>query len=588
MLHRGGQRRPASPGEVEGAWASGERRRPPGEGGTVTCHALLFELDSIQAYLFASGRLRDVSGASELLDRLTSAEADDNLLDAVCRALDLEVVEGQPVDAQVAFSRRAGGAFYAFSEDPEALERLRALWTLAVQLATPHLGYTLGSGEGADAGAAFRAARQAMRKDASRQRPALPAAAPVAERARRTGLPAVEFGRHRKDGPIDAATRQRKRFADLARSTFLDRFAPQGAGLGWRGWPRDLESMDDGSQGLFPFRGDARVLALVHADGNGLGQILRRLDGAARVHPTRFLPLYTAFSSLVDEVTTAASRAATEEVLLPAREREGTTCLPARPILLGGDDITLLVRADLALDHVRCFARAFEEASGQALTRLAETHKVEGLPERLTLGVGLVFLRASQPFHLAIRLAESLTKIAKQAARERNKDAPASSIAFHRVTSTLVDDYDQLVDHTLTHRHGDDTFVDTLGAYFLDDRETPRLDDLLALADLLGAEDMARGPTRTLLTLMGHSMGEAEARYRRWRQVMEHKRPRRLEHFDTLLKRLTGSTLDDRLPYAAANNRHWQSPLGDAFALLGAGHRARTGGTTQDAEEDAA
>ena len=539
-------------------------------------HALLFELDSVQDFIFASGRLRDVAGASELLDRLTNREAEDNLLDAVCRALDIQVVEGNPSGEEVAFSRRAGGAFYAFSEDRDTLERLRDLWTLGLQQAVPHLAYSLGLGAGDTAAKAFRNARDALREDASRLRPALPAAVPVAERSRRTGLPAVQFGKE-KDGAMDAATVVRKRFSNPAgnHTAFLDRFEPDSEDLKWDDWPFDLEpeeSENSDSKHAFPFQGESRILALVHADGNGLGLILQALDQAAARRPEAFIPLYTAFSLLVERVTCAAARAATAQVLLPARDREGTTCLPARPILLGGDDITLLVRADLAMDYIRVFTKTFEDESRKALEALKEEHELgEGLPPRLTLGIGLVYLRASQPFRMAVRLAESLTKTAKQAAKEKNKDDPPSSIAFHRVTASLIEDYDALVDQTLTHRHGEKVFVDTLGAYLLGEGEAaPRLEDLLELAKLLGAEDMARGPTRTLLTLMGQSLGEAKSRYRRWRQVMKDGHGKKLQAFDDLMARLAGIDKDD-LPYGKSDPER-RSPLGDALALLGAGH----------------
>jgi len=48
-------------------------------------HASIFELDSIQSYLFSSGRLRDVAGASEMIDQLTEGEG--SLLDQVTDAV---------------------------------------------------------------------------------------------------------------------------------------------------------------------------------------------------------------------------------------------------------------------------------------------------------------------------------------------------------------------------------------------------------------------------------------------------------------------------------------------------------------------
>ncbi len=548
-------------------------------------HALLFEINAIHDYLFASGRLRDVAAASELLERLTSREAPDNLLDTVARAAGVTVVETTeaPRGEEVVFTRRAGGAFYAFSERPEPLRCLRDLWTLALQQAAPNLSFSLGMGEGRGLPAAFDAARAALRADNQQPRPQFPAAAPVAMRSRRTGLAGVKFGKNAKDGVLDAAIARRKPFADLSTSSFLDRFSPDRAGLGWRDWPRNLEPEDDDKGGTFPFVGEARTVALLHADGNGLGLLLRRLNEVARAQPERFVDLYTRFSQLVEDVTAEAARQATAKVLLPAREEGG--CLPACPILLGGDDILVLLRADLAMDYLRAFARAFEAESAAQLDRLKEKTDIEGLPKRLTLGAGLVYLRASQPFYLAMRLAESLISEAKRAAKDVQKESPPSAVAFYRVTSSLVEDYDDLLDLTLTHRHAGHTYRDTLGPYFLDD-QAPRLAHLIELTELLGSEGMARGPTRQLLTLMGHAEGEARQRYRRWRMRMGEKRQGELKRFAMFFERLTGSPLPEDLPYAPS--KRWDdvlvSPLGDALALMGAGHVSQK----KTAEEDAA
>ncbi len=560
-------------------------------------HALLFEINAIHDYLFASGRLRDVAAASELLERLTSREAPDNLLDATARATGVTVVETTelPQGDGVVFTRRAGGAFYAFSERPEPLRRLRDLWTLVLQQATPHLSFSLGMGEGKDLPAAFDAARAALRADSQQPRPQLPAAAPVAERSRRTGQAGVEFDKRAKDGVLDDAIARRKPFADLSTGSFLDRFSPEKADLRWRDWPRNLEPEEDDRDGAFPFVGEARTVALLHADGNGLGLLLRRINEVVRESPERFVELYTQFSKLVADVTAEAARQATAEVLLPAREREGTPCLPARPILLGGDDILVLVRADLAMDYLQTFTRVFEVESAKQLDKLKGENDIKDLPERLTLGAGLVFLRASQPFHLAMRLAESLITEAKRAAKDIIQDNPPSAVAFYRVTSSLVEDYDDLLDLTLTHHHAGHTYRDTLGPYFLAD-QAPRLADLIELTELLGSEGMARGPTRQLLTLMGHAEGEAQQRYRRWRMRMREKRKSDFDAFESLFQRLTGSPLPEDLPYAPTQRENpatplderWKgdrvSPLGDAIALMGAGHV----GQKKTAEEDAA
>ena len=521
-------------------------------------HASIFELDSIQSYLFSSGRLRDVAGASELLDQLTEGEG--NLLDQVARAVD--------ISDKIDFPRRAGGAFYAFTENKNLLGRFLDLWTLAMQQQAPGVAFSLGIGKGERYLDAFDAARNDLRADNGRERPCLPLAAPVAGRSRRTGLAAVDWAD--KDGPVDAGTVGKKRFTDLAKAGFLKRFAPDEVDIGWRDWPTDFEST--GKARSFPFRNDDRTVALIHADGNGLGSLLLKIRDAVERNDGQFVNLYQAFSRVVVDVTKEAAREATRKVLLPARS--GDECLPARPILLGGDDVTVIVRGDLAIDYCRVFAEAFEQASVRELDALREKTDIDDLPARLSLGIGVVFLRASQPFHMAIHLAEALTGEAKKTAKRHDKDDPDSSLAFYRVTGSLVDDYDSIVERALTHEIGGRKYIDTLGTYFLSDSSnTPRLDDLLALAKLLGADDMARGPTRQLMTLMGHSKTDVKRRYGRWRRLMAARNDERarLDDYDHLMRRLSNIDEETSLPYGADDSAPdiLRSPLGDALALIG-------------------
>ncbi len=520
-------------------------------------YALVFELNSIQSYLFSSGRLRDVAGASELLDQMTYG--DGNLLDVVLDALGMD-------EKTIRFSRRAGGAIYAFCDDRDGLMRFMRLWTLAVQQWAPGIDFSLGVGEGATHAEAFDAARRAMNADANRKRPNLPLASPLATRSRRTGQAADGDASWKpKDGPMDAATARKKQMADLSKAGFLKRFAPEGSNLGWRDWPTDLEG--ESGKGAFPFNGDDRTVALIHADGNGLGQLLMHIRDAAKKDDSRFVELFRAFSNAVAATTQSTAQQATKKILLPAR-RDGE-CLAARPILLGGDDITVIVRADLAMDYCKVFSEAFEKASRDELKKLASDHNISGLPSRLTLAFGLVYLRASQPFHMAIHLAEGLLAEAKKAAKAKNQDNPESSIAFYRITGSLVDDYAQIVTRALSHHFGDETFIDTLGVYYFAEQQ-PRLGDLLELAETLGADDMARGPTRQLMTLMGHDKDQVKRRYKRWRQLMADNNDKkvRLKKYDALMNKLAGISTDATLPYSDSDDAVRRTPLGDALALL--------------------
>lgn len=521
----------------------------------VTIHACLFEAKSIQDYLFQSGRLRDVVGASELIDSLT-----EDLLDDVLDSCGLE--QGREIE----FSRRAGGAFYAFGSDAEVVLRFRDLWTLVVQQYAPGLAYDIGYGEGSTHLAAFDDARRALRADGSRYRPRLPVGAPVAERSRRTGLVAEgEDG----DAPADAVTLRRKQFSLPARAGFVGRFSPSDSGLDWSDWPRNLEA---GADGAFPFLGDRRTVALIHADGNGLGQLLMNARAVVEGQPERFVGVFHAISEGIRQSTQESARQAVHSVLLPARSEGGP--LPARPILLGGDDLTILVRADLALPFLQVFASAFEKRTADLMNALA-AEGISGLPAHLTVGSGVVYLRASQPFYLASLLAESLMVSAKSFAKTMSGNHPPSAVAFHRVTSSLVDEYEAIVERERSHRDGTEIFVDTLGTYLLDsdDHRVPKLFDLFRLQGVLQQEGMARGPTRQLLTLLGTAAGQARHRYRRWRQLMQEHRKHQLQEFDTVLGQLLGGAADDSLPFGLADREgRRRSPLGDVLALMAVGN----------------
>lgn len=538
----------------------------------MTWHAALFESKSIQAWLFASGRLRDIVGGSELLENLTGP-----LLDDALRALGL--VENDNIH----FSRRAGGSLYAFSENAEDLRDFLALWSLVVQQHAPGLAFDSGLGSGTTPRKAFDDARNGLRADNSRALPQRPSAPPPAQRSPRTGLAAVQ---HDKGEPVDAGTRARRRHAAPDRSHLMERVKPEGTALTWRHWPLDLEA---GAERGFPFLGDDRTVALVHVDGNGLGQLLMRAQEASTAQPERFIEIFRTLSDGIGEATSRAVQAAVGEVLLPAAESTGTTMLPARPIVVGGDDVTVLVRADLALAFARRFQSAFEQTTQQTMAQLSDLG-VQGLPGYLTAGAGVVFMKASQPFYMAAELTESLTRTAKRHARTANTtQPPPASIAFHHVSSALLDGHEATIRRELSHTVGTETWVHTLEAYGLESSNAlPALDDLLALQELLQNERLARGPSRQLLGLIGLDPAQARQRYRRWRQLLADDPSRRalLQRFDALMQDLAPGYDPEDLPWGCASEDNpaiRRSPLGDVMALISVGNA--TGPATR---EDAA
>lgn len=461
-------------------------------------HCLIFEASSIHDYLCASGRLRHIVGASELIESLCG-----HTLDEVLKALDLS--------EKLVFSRRAGGVFQAYADSKAPLEQLAAVWSLRVREVVPGLPFKLALGEGGDWKSASEAARRHADGSRGLSERSLPLATPFSARHARTGEAATE-ALHGE--ALDAATARKLQAANAEDNRLGQRYLP---GSSWRDWPLDLSAEDGGSQ-MFPFLGQEQSLALLVADGNGLGQLLIRLfEEAGRLPDRDYAAHLLEFSSNIEEATTAAAQRAVREVVEPQRDA-GSGILPMRPILLGGDDVVVLIRADLALPFAEALARAFEQETGARL----------GQP--LTASMALVWFGRRQPIAQVQALAYGLLKkVAKAQVKQAfpaARIAPAA-LAWHRLTVAEIGSVDSVSQH--------DWHFDTVRGrvqaaglpYLLGDppgtaepgSRVGSLAALKALRDSLRHAPEARSRLREVLGLLPHDLSAAEFRLRRWCEI---------------------------------------------------------------------
>lgn len=159
----------------------------------------LFEAKSIQSYLLATNRLKEIIGGSELIELLTG---DDGLFD---KALDA-------VGGKFECSRKGGGAAFAFTTDKDARDRLAALWPLVLAKFAPDLEFVQARGAGESPKDAYDqatgktrsddATAQAvdLRADRNQLSARVPQAGPFAVRNRRSGDVAVSLKKSKKDG----------------------------------------------------------------------------------------------------------------------------------------------------------------------------------------------------------------------------------------------------------------------------------------------------------------------------------------------------------------------------------------------------
>ncbi len=331
------------------------------------------------------------------------------------------------------------------------------------------------------------------------------------ERSRQTGLPAIVTGN--KEEHIDAAT-YRKLFDDekrrnsttkLCRSAFGERVDPHRI-------PFNIENIT----------GNNDWIAIIHADGNGLGQIVQAIGTEA----TKF----KVFSQDLD----AATKQAAQEAFKSLNIDNGI--IPIRPIVLSGDDHTLICRADLAIPYVHkfiCFFEKFtEERLGDKLWYMDNDVRKDVFTDhskKLTACAGIAFIKSSYPFYYGYQLAEELCGKAKKDTKEKfgfnEGKLPPSCIMFHKVQDSFVTNYDDIVKRELTPYKD---YSLKFGPYYInkvaEDRWT--VTDLIQYSFALNSERLAGVETglRRWLSVVAVDPGNAKQRMERLKSNIKQKK----------------------------------------------------------------
>lgn len=395
--------------------------------------AYLFEAKGIQRYLFHGGKLRDAVGASDLVAHIAAAGGNDYIGEAITKL---------GFSDSFRFSRRTGGAFCLHGGRDEILAVRRKFRRLLIGR-LPGLEFSDAIGEGLDDQSSASAARVNLGGIRSNSAASvLPMGKPVFSIVPRTGLPMADWSRD-GDGLDRILAPQRKRSSEQTlNAADLDgvaaRFHPQGD-VAIR-YPRNLDDddQDTASNPLMPWRdGSDRRVGLVHADVSGLG-VLFAQAGCRDAESSLNL------AEAIDVALLSAVQAANQEMILPharSHDRWGFGVAPARPLVLGGDDMTLIVRADLALPFAARLLELIEKKTATLWSQFPELN----LPTALSACAGVAISRAASPFLTLNALSESLCAYAKKAAKSHLVEGQpyASMLAFHVQQQTAEEEYER-------------------------------------------------------------------------------------------------------------------------------------------------
>lgn len=204
-------------------------------------------------------------------------------------------------------------------------------------------------------------------------------------------------------------------------------------------------------------------VAVIHIDGNGVGGIMKDLnDSKDRVAPAEFQEeigcdrddpdalrrfLLAVNERLQNAVEHAFAAAWTRIDELSYRDdgqagREHTA-IPVVPVILGGDDVTVITSGDYALPFAASYLRYYEEVtrSDPILRYLTPPEGQDTGP--MTAAAGVAIVKRNFPFHIAYELAEKLVERAKKVGK--TACPPCSTLDYHVLFDTTVLDPDEAI-----------------------------------------------------------------------------------------------------------------------------------------------
>lgn len=467
-------------------------------------------VQGIQGFIFQTNKLREIVGASELVKE-------------ICESLFEETVGGkyreyENEEGGGSILHAAGNIKYLFTSKEEC-EKVVRVFPKKVSDFAPGITISQAVVEYDEKLSSFATAvnelEQKLRVQRNKPVRNLNVGLMGIERSRQTGLPIIS--KKDADGKlseIDASTWAKLYEYDRRENQVRKRTTLELSKIAFN--IKDLKAKQVAFE-ISDICDKNNWVAVIHADGNGLGSIVQKIG----TDPLKF----KTFSENLDKATTSAAVDAFESV---KDKFEGVEVIPIRPIVLGGDDLTIICRADIAVDYTKAFLDAFEKKTSELLR--SEIDEVfEGAEKGgLTACAGIAFIKSSYPFYYGYELAEALCGAAKKDAKDSEeikagKKLPLSCLMFHKVQDSFVEEYKEIVERELKPCEG---VSFQFGPYYLKDKEGKwTVEKLLDKVKYLESEkgNAIKSHLRNWLTLLHDDKNLADQKLQRLKSLLSEK-----------------------------------------------------------------
>lgn len=370
-------------------------------------------VQGIQDFIFKTNELKHIVGASELVDKICTSAFEE-----------FETPDGE------AIVRAAGNIKYVFSNRQDC-EKAVLLFPKKIMQMAP--GITISQAvttfeNDEQFGTAIDEIERLLKTQRNRLPKSVTAGIMGIKRTNNTGLPVVNAKMQ------DESTVQK----EIYNTTML---------LCQKSFDEPSLSKENLALDISDMKGKNDWIAIIHADGNGLGKVVQ-IIGKQKED-------FKAFSQKLDEATRQAANAAYRAV---SKERNGKKrVIPIRPVVLSGDDMTVIIRGDLALLYAKTFIVEFEKKTKELLKDILEKHNVfSGGQNYLTACAGVAFIKSSYPFYFGYQLAEELCGQAKKDTKTKAGEGnlPDSCLMFHKVQDSFITNYAAIEERELTTKDG--------------------------------------------------------------------------------------------------------------------------------------
>ncbi|PKO96421.1 MAG: hypothetical protein CVU12_05665 [Bacteroidetes bacterium HGW-Bacteroidetes-7] len=368
--------------------------------------AILFDVSSIQHYVFGSNKLKDNVGASFIVE---------NIYEVLIKPSSIE-------QKYLEIGYTGGGNALVFTDSAERAKGIINCFTTELLLKYPGISVEVAIKENFEKNNYKNEIKELFRILKSNKGKYNPvnsvSSHGITAICNYSSLPAVHIDSY--GNLLSSATVTKRLYEEKAKKKEKELLNVEGLNSEYS-FPEEFENLGQK-------KGEDSHIAVVHIDGNGFGKIFRELN----LEETKNLSEKLKKDVSNSFTNTLISYKNIEKSIDNILDKHNIHCkvLPIRPIVLGGDDVTFVCHGKLGIWFAEKFMENFNKESFSYN---------DNKPFQYTSCAGVAVVNAKYPFFRAYRLAEDLCKSAKIQHKEKGGSWIDFQLAYSGLGNCLDD-----------------------------------------------------------------------------------------------------------------------------------------------------